>query len=159
MNPVPVPDPPVGLATQELVASPPPLPEHLVIPKEAPIKAIPATPAETLPTGLASPPNFAIFGHAHDYRWISGEAQKWDDGWRLRYAMPDEIDPYGGRIALVGEEHLWHLQDGEFYKLVGRLVPVDGQAGGVAFHVDIVQLAAANISSAEPATVPLNQIK
>jgi hypothetical protein len=81
------------------------------------------------------------FGHAPNYTWISGEATKFRNEWRLRYASVDEIDAHGGSLVLTGDSELDKLKDGEHYKVVGHVEPHATHAGGEAFYVEAVEAA------------------
>jgi hypothetical protein len=81
----------------------------------------------------------SAFGHAADYSWISGETQRWRNEWRLRYGAVDEIDIHGGSVTLAGEEHFDKLQEGERYKMRGRLVVNSAKTGGAVFYIDVVE--------------------
>ena len=77
------------------------------------------------------------FGHAPDYKWISGEVHQVNGEWRLRYASVDEVDAYGGAVTLVGAQQIMDLRDGQQFKLQGRLVP--SSADAATFHIESVE--------------------
>jgi hypothetical protein len=79
------------------------------------------------------------FGHAGDYKWISGQAISYRGEWRLRYASVDEMDDFGGSLVLLGSSLQSDLRDGEQFKLTGFMVEHDARAGGPAFHVESVE--------------------
>jgi hypothetical protein len=64
------------------------------------------------------------FGHAPDYRWVSGQVEHSQirKEWRLRYTSADETDHYGGRLVLVENEHVGYLSDGQYVRVEGHLV-------------------------------------
>jgi len=135
---VPVPAPPETLIQRQVANEdkiiPAPLPE--VAQEERPIALPPVTTATARKT-LIDADAHAIYGHAQDYSWITGEAQKWRGEWRLRYAAVDEVDPHGGCVMLVGRESLSQMKVGEHYKLLGQLVSNDNTAP--VFHIEAVQ--------------------
>jgi hypothetical protein len=64
------------------------------------------------------------FDHAPDYNWIIGQVEYSRIGkeWRLRYAGVDEVDPYGGRVILIENQHVALLREGQFIHVRGHLV-------------------------------------
>jgi len=79
------------------------------------------------------------FDHDPQYAWISGEAQKWRNEWRLRYAAVDQVDRFGGSLKLAGDAHLEKLRDGEHYKLQGQVIVVEGGQAGTVFQIEAVE--------------------
>lgn len=64
------------------------------------------------------------FAHAPDYSWIVGrvEYSSITREWRLRYASVDEVDRFGGRVALIENQHVSYLADGMYVQVRGHLV-------------------------------------
>jgi len=134
--PVTVPEPEVPVLqpvvhTKPALSTPVQVPEPVIAQKPQP----PAAPPRKLSNAIAvSVP----YGHAADYSWISGEVEKWRNQWRLRYAPVDQIDQHGGCVTLAGEAFFSQLQDGENYKLQGRLVPANGRSGAPVFYIEAI---------------------
>jgi hypothetical protein len=137
---LPPPAPPV-MELPEAPAAPLDAPPMPPIPPQAPITEEPGTSAAVVPVPSASPNDMGFqesCSHDEDFTWIRGEAQKSRQGWRLRYAGVDEMDPHGGCVTLAGEEHFAQLQDGQSYKVYGRLLPCDERTTAPLFHIDAV---------------------
>jgi outer membrane biosynthesis protein TonB len=64
------------------------------------------------------------YGHAPDYTWLQGEADKHYRGyWTLRYRDPSEEDKYGGRVKLEGAIRLTEFEVGDIIGVRGEFVP------------------------------------
>ena len=76
------------------------------------------------------------FGHAPDYTWVSGQVEysAVRKEWRIRYASVDETDRYGGRLALIQNEHVGYMADGQYVRVQGHLVNPGDAAGSPAFY-------------------------
>jgi hypothetical protein len=117
--------------TPQLAASDAPRPSKPPVPP-GPEPVLPRSPA-------TESPSHDHQGHAEDYHWIRGTVSKWRNEWRLRYAAVDQVDPYGGSLPLVGDEHLSQLKDNGCYLLQGYVVLHDSRLGGPAFYVEAVK--------------------
>jgi hypothetical protein len=137
---VPPPLPVVAEAESPVAECPVPAAPSAPLPVVAEVEEPTAErPAPAMPKKLLSnTADISAFGHAADYCWISGKAQKWRQDWRLRYAPVDQEDRYGGCVTLIGEEHFDKLTDGGHVKIRGRLEVNDGKTGAV-FYIDAVE--------------------
>jgi hypothetical protein len=81
------------------------------------------------------------FGHASDYRWVSGQVMysRVAKSWRLRYASVDEIDPYGGSVTLVDDGQLRDLKDGGYYRIHGHLENPEEKVSSPPYHVQSIE--------------------
>jgi hypothetical protein len=90
-----------------------------------------AEPQPTFPRAEPAPPRRSFvdlsaspcFGHAPDYSWITGQVEhsRTAHEWRLRYASVDETDRFGGRVALIENQHVSYLVDGQYVRVRGHL--------------------------------------
>jgi hypothetical protein len=76
------------------------------------------------------------FAHAPDYSWIIGrvEYSSITKEWRLRYASVDEVDRFGGRVALIENQHVGYLADGMYVQVRGHLVNPEEASNRSTFY-------------------------
>src|SRR5438067_1384359 len=85
---------------------------HFAAPMPAlPAAKAPAQPRQNFPRAEPAPQRKSYvdlsaapcFAHAPDYNWIIGQVEYSSIAkqWRLRYTSVDEVDRYGGRVALI----------------------------------------------------------
>jgi hypothetical protein len=82
------------------------------------------------------------FGHASDYSWVSGQIEYSGirKEWRLRYSSVDETDRFGGRLALIENDHLAYLADGQYVRVQGHLVnPADAESSRASYRIEAFQ--------------------
>ena len=93
-----------------------------------------ADPAGTLDTKPTTP---VEFGRATDYRWLEGELlfSSVRGVWRLRYAVADDDDPYGGSVTLVDLDSHLALQAGQRVRVEGRLINPRSNEPSPFYHV------------------------
>jgi hypothetical protein len=72
---------------------------------------------------------------------LTGEAQEFRKGWRLRYASVEAEDAHGGSVALVGE-NLQRLRDGQTVRVVGTLQPAEDRLDTPRFLVHFLEVIA-----------------
>jgi hypothetical protein len=78
------------------------------------------------------------FGHAPDYSWVSGQVEhsRTAKEWRVRYASVDEVDRFGGRVALVENQHVSYLAEGQYVRVRGHLVNPDDAGGHALYRIE-----------------------
>jgi hypothetical protein len=110
---------------------------------EPPVAPSPAEVQPTFPRAEPAPARRSFvdlsaapcFSHTPDYREITGQVEhsRTANEWRLRFASVDESDQYGGRVALIENQHVNYLADGQFVRVRGHLVDT-GEVGGSAHY-------------------------
>jgi hypothetical protein len=77
----------------------------------------------------AGPNDLDKAGHEQDYSWITGRLTRDGGHWVIRYAGPNEVDRFGGRLPLAGNFDASGLREGALVCAIGQVV-----AGGRAAH-------------------------
>jgi hypothetical protein len=109
-----IPDPPRDFAAKSTATPPPPA-------KVASVKFEPPSPETSV---FGHRVVAGKYGHAPDYTWLQGEADKHYRGyWTLRYRDPSEEDKYGGRVKLEGAIRLTEFEVGDIIGVRGEFVP------------------------------------
>jgi len=108
-KPPPGPD---GFAPAPLIA--PPEPERstaVAKPQASVVKPLPVKPGER-------------FGHAPDYKWVTGVLDYHQKGgfWTLRFADSGDDDPWGGKVRLLADDHLTGFASGDVVYVEGELL-------------------------------------
>ncbi len=104
----------------------------------------PSSVAPVRPLLPASPPKTG-YGHAADYSWLSGELEylQTRQVWRLRYALADQEDRYGGTVILVGEGLPANCKAGQLVRVEGQLLNPDSDRPRPPYRVRTFQVMAA----------------
>lgn len=76
-------------------------------------------------------------GHEQDYSWITGRLARDGNRWIIRYAGPNEIDRFGGRLPLAGNLDPSKLQEGALVCVLGQVV---GGRGSPVYQVQQINL-------------------
>jgi hypothetical protein len=87
---------------------------------------------------FAEAPELDKCGHEQDYSWITGRLARDGNRWIIRYAGPNVIDRFGGRLPLVGNLDPSKLREGALVCVLGQVV-VSGHGPGAASAVYRVQ--------------------
>ena len=105
-------------------------------------KPSPAPSAAELPTAPVETTIKATYGHAEDYHWLNGQVQYSgiSKAWRLRYAPPDEVDPYGGSVTLIDNGTLSSLKDGQYVRVQGHVVGSPEKAVAPPYKAESIQV-------------------
>jgi hypothetical protein len=78
-------------------------------------------------------------GHEKDYSWITGRLARDNGRWVIRYAGPNEVDRFGGRLVLTGNADLSKVQHGDLVCVLGQVVnigrPIVSGTAGAAYQV------------------------
>jgi hypothetical protein len=121
-----------------------------------------AVPAPTLgetdelaePTPAPAPrPSFPLakqyedrVGHEADYSWVTGHLfyVHTDGGkWVVRYALPDQVDKYGGSVVLAPAVEMKNFREGDLVCVFGHVLD-DGRAvrslGGALYRADSITM-------------------
>jgi hypothetical protein len=152
----PAPEPPAEVAT---APTPPPLPQeptppamkpevhqaekpataHVATPVAAEIQS-PFAPQLTRRRSYVDTTASPCFGHSDDYRTLTGQLQhsRLSKGWRLRFASVDEVDPYGGSVTLVEDEHLTDMKDGQYVRVHGHFLNAEDRAIAPPYQIDSI---------------------
>jgi len=122
--------------------------------------AHPAPPEQPLAAGeeQAEPPQSGLndlhiaekymeqVGHEDDYSWVTGHLfyVRADGGrWVLRYALPDQVDRYGGSIVLAPGVEMKNFREGDLVCVFGRVVSSARTSPALAaplYQVDTITL-------------------
>jgi hypothetical protein len=130
-----------------------------VVPAEvvpAPTAGLAAAPASPLNFGeeLSEPPlNLQVakkyqdrVGHEDDYSWVTGHLfyVRADGGhWVLRYALPDQVDRYGGSIVLAPGVDMKNFREGDLVCVFGHLLSEGRTSPALAaplYRVDVINI-------------------
>jgi hypothetical protein len=89
----------------------------------------------------ASLPRQPQFSRAPDYTWLEGELlfSSVRGVWRLRYAAPEDEDPYGGSVTLVDLDSKLGFQSGQHVRVKGRLINPRTSEPSPYYHVTQVE--------------------
>jgi hypothetical protein len=83
-------------------------------------------------------------GHEKDYSWITGRLARDGGRWIIRYAGPNEVDRFGGRLLLFGNVDMSKMHEGDLVCVLGqpmnsgRVTP--GAASAVVYQVREINL-------------------
>jgi len=85
-------------------------------------------------------------GHEQDYSWVTGHLfyVHADGGkWVVRYALPDQVDKYGGSVVLAPAVEMRNFREGDLVCVFGRVMD-DGRAsrslGGPLYRADSITM-------------------
>jgi hypothetical protein len=70
----------------------------------------------------ATPHDLDKAGHEKDYSWITGRLARDNGRWIIRYAGPNEVDRFGGRLVLTGKADMSRVHEGDLVCVVGHVV-------------------------------------
>jgi hypothetical protein len=81
--------------------------------------------------------------HAPDYGWLIGELHYSHvrGVWRLRYAPPDEEDPFGGTMTLVDPGPMTAYRSGQIVRVEGELIDPASREPSPPYRVRSIQAA------------------
>jgi hypothetical protein len=85
-------------------------------------------------------------GHERDYSWVTGHLffTHADGGrWVVRYALPDEIDRYGGSIILAPGVEMRNYREGDLVCVYGDVLDESRSSrslGGALYRVNVISL-------------------
>jgi hypothetical protein len=83
-------------------------------------------------------------GHETDYSWITGHLfyVHADGGrWVVRYALPDEVDKYGGSVVLAPGVEMKNYREGDLICIYGQVIhegPFSASLRGALYRVDSI---------------------
>jgi hypothetical protein len=106
--------------------------------------AISVPPADAVvcyrPSALEVQPN-PSYGHAPDYRWLTGELSfsPVRNAWRLRFADAEEDDAYGGSVTLIAPASPTTYHNGQRVRIEGELNDPCSQEPSPAYRVHYIQ--------------------
>jgi hypothetical protein len=77
------------------------------------------------------------YGHAPDYRWLTGELRyaQVRQAWCLRYAGEEDQDRYGGSVTLVTSGMTTGLRPGQAVRVEGELIDPESRDPSPAYRV------------------------
>jgi hypothetical protein len=84
-----------------------------------------------VPVAVRRPPPVATplepgqrIGHAPDYRWVVGIADRHarEGHWTIRFADVGEDDPWGGKVRLMDDDRLRELSNGDLVYVRGEIL-------------------------------------
>jgi hypothetical protein len=73
------------------------------------------------------------------FKSVVGQVQEFRKTWRLRYAPPDQEDPYGGSVVLEGAG-LDRLRDGQQVRVHGALIPPTDRNSPARYRVQTMEI-------------------
>jgi hypothetical protein len=73
------------------------------------------------------------------FKSVMGQVQEFRKTWRLRYAPPDQDDPYGGSVVLEGAG-LDRLRDGQQVRVRGTLIPSADRSSPARYRVETLEI-------------------
>ena len=85
-------------------------------------------------------------GHEQDYTWVTGHLFyiHTDGGrWVVRYALPDEVDKFGGSIVLAPGVEMRNYREGDLVCVYGDVLDVGRTSpslGGALYRVNVISL-------------------
>jgi hypothetical protein len=87
-------------------------------------------------------PGDSARGFAADYSWLVGEVHYVHvrGVWRLRYALPEDDDRYGGTVTLSGSLAATPFQNGQVVCVEGRLLDAASREPSPVYQVHKVTL-------------------
>jgi hypothetical protein len=96
------------------------------------------------PSLTAEPTDLDKAGHEKDYSWITGRLDRDGGHWVIRYAGPNEVDRFGGRLVLAGNVGMSTVHEGDLVCVVGQVVTSNrafiGSPGSVVYQVRDINL-------------------
>jgi hypothetical protein len=85
-------------------------------------------------------------GHEQDYTWVTGHLFyiHTDGGrWVVRYALPDEVDKFGGSIVLAPGVEMRNYREGDLVCVYGDVLDegrTSRSLGGALYRVNVISL-------------------
>jgi hypothetical protein len=76
-------------------------------------------------------------GHEDDYSWVTGQLDKENGRWVIRYATPETIDRFGGVVFLAPGVDMGNVKQGDLVSATGQ---VQGQTGGAQYRATSINL-------------------
>lgn len=80
------------------------------------------------------------YGHAEDFKTVTGQVQMWRKTVRLRYAPIDQEDAYGGFVVLEGGAELTKMRDGQHIRIRGILIAPEDRNGAAHYRVQALEV-------------------
>jgi hypothetical protein len=79
----------------------------------------------------------AVYGHAPDYRWLTGELRYSParGAWCLHYASEEEEDRHGGSVTLVGTGPMTGLRPGQAVRVEGQMIDPNTREPSAPYRV------------------------
>jgi len=126
-----LPEPEVQVVRHDQLQQPPG--PQLELPTRVDVPAEPVLPK-------APPEKHSPLAHQSDYLWLVGILERGTEVgvWSLRYAGPEENDPYGGRLNLVSTRPIAGYRVGQVLRVEGHLAWDILQTVYQVEHIEVV---------------------